>query len=151
MMLRVKQVNGEDTAILEQIAALEELCIPNPWSYEMFLLEAQRRGGVVLAALDNSDTVAGFLTAQQIADTADINNVAVHPEQRRRSVGSVLLAAFLEQLPHGTQIFLEVRASNIPAIGLYKKHGFVPVGMRKRYYTNPVEDAILMQYGGKSC
>ncbi len=146
MTLRVKQVTCEDTAILAQIAALEEICIPNPWSYDMFLLEAQRRGGVVLAALDESDCVAGFMTAQIVQDSADINNVAVHPDKRRLSIGSRLLEAFLELTEDGTQIFLEVRASNSPAIGLYRKHGFVPAGLRKQYYTNPAEDAILMKY-----
>ncbi|MBQ8010123.1 MAG: ribosomal protein S18-alanine N-acetyltransferase [Oscillospiraceae bacterium] len=151
MMQRVKQVTAEDTALLEQITELERLCIPNPWSFEMFQLEAGRTGGIVLAALDENGDVSGFLTAQRVADTADINNVAVHPDKRRHSIGSALLAAFLELTQDCTQIFLEVRASNEAAIGLYKKHGFLAVGMRKRYYTNPVEDGILMQYGGTTC
>lgn len=151
MMRKVKRVGGEDTAILEQITELERICIPNPWSFEMFELEASRRGGIVLAALDEDGTVAGFLTAQQIADSADINNVAVHPDKRRQSVGSLLLQEFLAMMEDSVQIFLEVRASNIPAIGLYESHGFCRVGMRKRYYTNPSEDAIIMQYGGTTC
>ncbi len=151
MMRRVKQVGGEDTAILEQITELERICIPNPWSFEMFQLEASRRGGIVLAAIEEDGTVAGFLTAQQIADSADINNVAVHPDKRRQSVGSLLLKEFLAMMEDSVQIFLEVRASNIPAIGLYEAHGFRRVGMRKRYYTNPTEDAIIMQYGGTTC
>ncbi len=146
MTLRVKQITAEDTAVLTQIAALEELCIPNPWSYDMFQLEAGRKGGIVLAALDESDCVSGFMTAQIVQDSADINNVAVHPDKRRLSIGSRLLEAFLESTEEGTQIFLEVRASNAPAIGLYRKHGFVPVGLRKQYYSNPAEDAILMKY-----
>ncbi len=151
MMQKVKRITAEDTALLEQITELERLCIPNPWSFEMFELEAGRTGGIVLAALDENGDVMGFLTAQRVVDAADINNVAVHPDKRRQSVGSALLATFLEQNADCAQIFLEVRASNVPAIGLYQKHGFVSVGMRKRYYTNPVEDAILMQYGGNQC
>ncbi len=150
-MQRVKRVSGEDTAILEQITALEAQCIPNPWSYEMFLLEAQRRGGIVLAALDEDNTVAGFLTAQCIADSADIGNVAVDPAKRRQAIGSLLLSEFLQSLEDGTQVFLEVRVSNTAAIALYKKFGFEQVGIRKRYYANPTEDAILMQLGGTSC
>ncbi len=151
MMRKVKRVGGEDTAILEQITELEHICIPNPWSFEMFQLEASRRGGIVLAALDEDGTVAGFLTAQQIADSADINNVAVHPDKRRQSVGSLLLKEFLAMMEDSVQIFLEVRATNAPAIGLYETNGFCRVGMRKRYYTNPLEDAIIMQYGGTTC
>ncbi len=151
MMQKVKKVTAEDTALLTQITELEQMCIPNPWSYEMFELEAGRTGGIVLAALDENGDVMGFLTAQRVVDAADINNVAVHPDKRRQAVGSALLAAFLEQNADCVQIFLEVRASNEAAIGLYKKHGFLAVGMRKRYYTNPVEDGILMQYGGKTC
>lgn len=151
MMQRVKRVGGEDTALLEQITQLESLCIPNPWSYEMFELEASRRGGVVLAAVDENGKVSGFLTAQQILDTADINNVAVHPDCRRQGIGRMLLKEFLSQAQDVEQIFLEVRASNAPAIGLYEKHGFCRIGLRKGYYTNPAEDAVIMQYGGTTC
>ncbi len=151
MMQRVKRIGGEDTALLEQITELERLCIPNPWSYEMFELEASRRGGIVLAAIDENGKVSGFLTAQQILDTADINNVAVHPERRRQGIGSLLLQEFLLQAQDAEQIFLEVRASNAPAIGLYEMHGFRRIGTRKGYYTNPAEDAVIMQYGGTTC
>ena len=151
MTQRVKRVSGEDTAILEQITQLERLCIPNPWSFEMFELETSRRGGVVLAALDENDDVSGFLTAQQILDTADINNVAVHPDRRRQGIGSILLREFLTQAQDAEQIFLEVRVSNAPAIGLYEAHGFRRIGIRKGYYTNPAEDAVIMQYGGTIC
>ncbi len=151
MTQRVKRVSGEDTAILEQITQLERLCIPNPWSFEMFELEASRRGGVVLAALDENGEILGFLTAQQILDTADINNVAVHPDRRRQGIGSILLREFLTQAQDAEQIFLEVRVSNAPAIGLYEAHGFRRIGIRKGYYTNPAENAVIMQYGGTIC
>ncbi len=150
-MLRVKRISHEDTTILEQITTMEAKCFPDPWSFEMFQLEAQRKGGVVLAALDENDTVAGYLTAQVILDTADINIVAVDPDRRRQSIGSLLLGEFLEGLATDTQVFLEVRISNEPAIALYQKFGFQKIGIRKQYYSHPTEDAILMQFGGISC
>ncbi len=150
-MLRVKRISHEDISILEQITAMEAKCFSDPWSFEMFRLEAQRKGGIVLAALDENNAVAGYLTAQVILDTADINIVAVDPDRRRRSTGSMLLGEFLEGLTPDTQVFLEVRMSNEPAIGLYRKFGFRQIGIRKQYYAHPTEDAILMQFGGTSC
>lgn len=151
MMPRVKRLTGEDTALLQAAAQLEALCIPEAWSLASFQSEAAREGGYVLAALDADGQLLGFLTASAVADTADITNVAVHPDARRQGLAGSLLEALFAMLGKECSIFLEVRASNKPAIGLYEKHGFVPVGVRKRFYHNPTEDAILMQYGGNLC
>ncbi len=145
MMPRVKRLTMKDTSLLEAAAELEALCIPEPWSLSSFQSEVQRQGGVVLAAVDGDERLLGFLTGSVVADTADITNVAVHPAARRQGIGGALIRAFLEQLSQPAEIFLEVRTSNAPAIGLYEKYGFVPVGIRKRFYRHPVEDAVLMQ------
>lgn len=145
MTLRVKRLCAEDTALLQQAAALERQCFVDPWSYEMFLLEASRRGGMVLAAVDEAGKLLGFLTASYVMDTADLTNVAVYPEHRQQGIGRMLLEQMLAELGSDVEVLLEVRVSNQPAIKLYEGLGFVPVGTRKNYYDHPVEDAILMK------
>ncbi|MDE6707412.1 MAG: ribosomal protein S18-alanine N-acetyltransferase, partial [Oscillospiraceae bacterium] len=81
-----------------------------------------------------------------VLDTADLTNIAVAPEFRNQGIASKLLKFLLQELKN-YHIFLEVRISNIPAIKLYQKFHFKQVGIRKRFYQNPIEDAILMQYG----
>ncbi len=151
MMPKVKRLTGKESSLLQQMAALERRCFPDPWSQEMFTLEAARKGGLVLAAVDEQERLLGFLTASYVMDTADLTNIAVHPERRQKGIGAMLMQRMLEELDAGTQIFLEVRVSNAPAIALYERFGFRQVGTRKRYYDHPVEDALLMQYGGTIC
>jgi ribosomal-protein-alanine N-acetyltransferase len=85
----------------------------------------------------------GYLFVTQVMDTADIGNIAVSPEFRRQGIASLLLDTALNGMD--ADVFLEVRHSNTPAIALYEKYGFQPIGIRKNYYDNPREDAILMQ------
>ncbi|MBQ7012832.1 MAG: ribosomal protein S18-alanine N-acetyltransferase [Oscillospiraceae bacterium] len=144
-MPKVKRLTERDIPLLEQAASLERKCFADPWSYEMFQLEATRRGGMVLAAVNESGKLMGFLTASYVMDTADLTNVAVHPEFRRQGVGGMLIEAMLQELGDGVEVLLEVRVSNHAAIGMYESFGFVPVGTRKNYYDHPVEDAILMK------
>lgn len=148
--INIRRLSSTDTELLRACAELEQICIPESWSYESFLSEAKKENGYVLVALNEQNQVAGFLTASYVFDTADLTNIAVAPECRKQGIASELLATLLEELKN-CQIFLEVRASNIPAITLYQKYHFVPVGIRKRFYQNPVEDAILMQYGENLC
>ena len=74
---------------------------------------------------------------------AETLNIAVDPTSRRRGAAQALLLAFLER--HDGEVFLEVRASNVPAISLYRKLGFVEVGSRPGYYHSPVENALVMR------
>jgi ribosomal-protein-alanine N-acetyltransferase len=92
------------------------------------------------------DRIAGFVGVWFIADEAHIVALGVRPKDRRKGVGELLmLAAFREARRHGTrEMTLEVRASNSPAQTLYRKYGFREVGLRKRYYINNGEDAIIM-------
>lgn len=149
MMPRVKRLTEKDIPLLQQAASLERRCFSDPWSYEMFLLEASRKGGMVLAAADDSGKLLGFLTASYVLDTADLTNIAVHPDYRQKGIGRLLMEQMFHELDEGTQVFLEVRVSNQAAIALYERFGFIPVGTRRNYYDHPVEDAILMKYEQK--
>jgi len=98
-----------------------------------------------VAELDSS--ISGFIVARQVADEAEILNIAVKPQARCAGHGSALLLAVLQALKHQpvARIFLEVRESNALAIAFYRKHGFVPIARRKSYYSDPQEDALLME------
>ncbi len=145
MMPSIKRLTAADNSLLKAVAALEAQCIPHPWSLSAFRSEAAREGGVILAALDENGELLGFLTASIVLDTADITNVVVRPERRGEGIGGLLMQALAALLPETHEMFLEVRISNASAIRLYEKQGFRQVGVRRRFYDNPVEDALLMQ------
>jgi len=90
--------------------------------------------------------VAGFLIGRSAADEFEILNMAVAREHRRLGIGSKLLESALEvsRKAGSARVYLEVRASNEPAIALYKRHGFTECGRRVKYYRDPVEDAVLL-------
>jgi len=130
---------------LPQIAAIERACFSHPWSEDM-LRDTLRNDAAVMAAAEGpAGDVLGYAGLQTVLDEGYIGNIAVRPDCRRQGVGDALLSALVrfgrERLSFLT---LEVRSSNAPAIALYKKHGFHPVGRRRNYYDNPTEDAILM-------
>jgi ribosomal-protein-alanine N-acetyltransferase len=91
--------------------------------------------------------VLGFLLCRHAVDELEILNLAVAPEARRTGAGSQLLEAALRQARAAgiRRVFLEVRESNRAAVAFYSRHGFCPAGRRPGYYTQPVEDALLLQ------
>ena len=128
-------------AQLPQIARLERLCFPDPWE-EAVLRQWLRNFHVCL----DGDTVTGYIVLQLIPGEGSIDNVAVDPARRRQGLGDALVryAKELARAQGAAALYLEVRAGNEPALRLYKKHGFVPTGVRRRYYSHPTEDAVLM-------
>ena len=147
MMLKVRELTAIDIDLLQSCAALEAISICEPWSFGSFVQEAKRKEGLILAALDEKECLFGFLTATCIPETADLTNVAVFPEHRRKGIAGMLVSE-LKNRVQGSCIFLEVRESNAPAIAFYRKHGFLQVGIRKRFYRLPEEDALLMKWEG---
>lgn len=106
---------------------------------------ADRVGTLGWVAEDDKQ-IAGFLVARQILDEIEILNMAVLPEFRRQRIGSKLFSAALENAcKQGVaKAYLEVRASNSPAIAFYKRHGFMSLGRRAQYYADPREDALVL-------
>ena len=134
---------------LESLERLERICFSRPWSRKMLAEELDNQCAAFLVAEDAATgDVLGYAGLLVAADEGYITNVAVFPEQRRRGIAGQLLQVFLNFAEANRLAFLtlEVRASNAPAIALYRKHGFQTVGQRRNYYQKPDEDALLMTW-----
>ena len=116
------------------------------WPPESYTKLAVSPGGVFLVCEANAQII-GFVAARQVADEAEILNIGVHRDFRRKGVATALLLAALDQFRSTavTGVFLELRESNQPARALYERHGFVFSSRRKAYYRDPTEDALCMQ------
>jgi [ribosomal protein S18]-alanine N-acetyltransferase len=146
--VRVERMTATD---LEMVFDIERVSFATPWPRDIFLGELQ--GNDVahlfvarLIAGDRQGGVAGYTCTWVVADEMHITNFAVHPEFRRQHVGHQLLAGVLTHAVEVgcRQAILEVRASNRGAQRLYGQFGFAPVAVRKGYYADNQEDAIVM-------
>ena len=124
------------------ILAVERAVFSDPWTTEQF---ADLTADLTLVGLEDGQ-LRGYVVARQVADEAEILNLAVEPERRRAGVGSALMGAALARLAENgvRTVHLEVRASNAEAFGFYARWGFSEVGRRRAYYRRPVEDARLL-------
>jgi ribosomal-protein-alanine N-acetyltransferase len=129
-----------------QVAALEAICFRDPWSEASVRSELTNPLSLWLVAIEN-DMVAGYVGSQTVLDESDMMNVAVHPDHRRRGIAESLVTALCDSLKQkgSSSLTLEVRSSNLSAIALYEKLGFTQVGLRKNYYRNPKEDALILR------
>ena len=132
---------------LEAIAELERQCFSLPLTTEQLRRELPDDSHVFLVA-EEDGRLLGYVGMQHVLDEGYISNVAVAPEYRRNGVAGALLTRLLSMASALDLSFvtLEVRAGNAPAIALYDRFGFVPVGRRKNYYSAPKEDAVLMTH-----
>jgi ribosomal-protein-alanine N-acetyltransferase len=131
-------------ADLPQVIALERRAFPTPWSLAMFVLELSKPSGICLAARRDG-RLTGYLVCSRYDTVWHIMNVAVDPDARRTGVATGLLGALLERVDDpGARYTLEVRESNLAAIALYERFGFRTAGMRRRYYQDNGEDALIM-------
>jgi ribosomal-protein-alanine N-acetyltransferase len=129
---------------LDQVLVIEQACFPRAWTREHFLAEiGSERGTPVVVEHDGQ--VAGYLCLAVLLDEAEILDVAVAPGRQRAGTGAALLTwACAEALRQGAATLrLEVRATSLPAIGLYERFGFVMIGRRKGYYEQGI-DALLL-------
>ena len=131
-------------ADLPQVIAIERRAFPTPWSLAMFVLERSKPGGICLAATRHGELV-GYLVCSRYDTVWHLMNVSVEPEERRMGVATALLLELLEQIDDpDARLTLEVRRSNAPAIALYERFGFRSAGVRRRYYQDNGEDAVIM-------
>ena len=131
---------------VSQVAALEAICFHDPWSEKSVASELKNPLSFWLVAMEE-DRVVGYVGSQTVVGETDMMNVAVHPDFRRKGVAEALIMALVENLKamESHCLTLEVRASNAPATALYEKLGFQQVGLRKNYYRNPKEDALILR------
>jgi ribosomal-protein-alanine N-acetyltransferase len=132
-------------ADLDQVMAIERASFPFPWSTRFFLEELRVECARSLV-VEIGTRVVGYVLFWLLPDEIDVHNVAVHSEFRRRGIGRVLLQQVVEQGRERqlSQVTLEVRESNIPAQMLYRSMGFTHTGVRKGYYADNGEDALIM-------
>lgn len=128
-----------------EVSCIEKKVFSLPWSEKSFYDAAGKEENVYVVA-EEDGKIAGYAGAWGVFGEADITNVCVSPEFRRRGIGNELLQFLIRQ---GREkeidaFFLEVRESNEAAIALYEKNGFKKIGLRKNFYEKPVENGIVM-------
>jgi ribosomal-protein-alanine N-acetyltransferase len=130
---------------LSAIEAIEQKAYPTPWSRSMFASELAKPTSICLGAFEGQD-LAGYVINSRYVDAWHVMNVAVDPEHQRRGVATALLERLFELTRDDERrgYTLEVRVSNEDAIGLYEKLGFESRGIRRGYYTDNREDALIM-------
>lgn len=131
---------------LDQVLEIENRAYPNPWSRAVFLGElAQGITRSYVVAMSNK-RIVGYCGVLYVVDEAHITNIAVDPDLHRSRVGTKLLAHVVRLAweRNVKAITLEVRVSNYPAQRLYQKFGFQPAGVRRGYYQESGEDAMIM-------
>ena len=131
---------------LDAIMEVEKQCFTVPWSREAFYNELHQNRFAHYLILEEDDNVIGYCGAWLVVDEAHITNIAVLPAYQGRGLGKVLLSSMIEEckLRAIERMTLEVRESNLVAQSLYKKLGFVEGAIRKNYYSDNQEDAIVM-------
>lgn len=145
-MMDIVRVTADAPAeVFEELSALDRSCFgAEGWTARAFSELAARDGGAVLAAYAG-DELAGLFAGFTAADTGEVLTLATAPEHRRNGVARLLLGEFLSSVPDETEnVALEVRQSNTAAVGLYMSLGFEKAGVRRRFYSDPDEDADIM-------
>lgn len=139
--LRVRDLTYAD---LPKVMSIERRAFPTPWSLAMFVLELSKASGICLGAIGEGRLV-GYLICARYDTAWHVMNVAVDPKHRQRGVASALLAELYDRVGDPNARFtLEVRRSNDVAIHLYEREGFRAAGIRRRYYQDNGEDALVM-------
>ena len=140
-----KIVNMDETH-LEEVAKIEQVSFPTPWSKEAYYNELRENSLAHYYVCLAGEKVIGYAGMWIIIDEAHITNIAVHPDFRGKKIAQALLLYLMQEAMRlgAERITLEVRPSNRVAQHVYGKLGFCPVGVRKGYYTDTKEDAIIM-------
>jgi ribosomal-protein-alanine N-acetyltransferase len=132
---------------LDGVRAVEEESFTNPWTKEMYAWELQNRAVCHIFVVRTPEyRVAGFCAFWLVVDEIHINNLAIRPALRGQGIGTHLIRRVFEEARRlgARRATLEVRTSNEAARRLYERLGFYVAGTRSNYYTNPVEDALIL-------
>lgn len=131
---------------LSDIYELEQLSFTIPWSLDSFKNELNNTDAVYFCAVENEKAI-GYAGMWCVWDEGQITNIAVHPKHRKCGAGGKLINALIDDAISKKieRLFLEVRVSNASAISLYFKFGFEECGIRKKYYADNLEDALVLR------
>lgn len=148
------QIRTMTDADVDAVLKIEQVCFPLPWKREHFLHEIAAPHSFPLVALHNR-TLAGYCCLMSLFEEAQILDIAVAPDLRGRGIARALMtAAITIAVQQGAELLaLEVRSTNLSAIALYERFGFVRTGIRAKYYEG-IDDAVLMEknlQGESSC
>jgi ribosomal-protein-alanine N-acetyltransferase len=143
MTFELRRIDQRDLAAVEEI---ERASYPTPWSQAMFAAELRKPSSLALGAFAEDDELVGYAFVSRYVDAWHVMNVAVSPEHRRHGVATALLERLFEVTAADPRrgYTLEVRVSNADAIRLYERLGFESRGIRRAYYTDNREDALIM-------
>lgn len=139
-MLKIVPMSEENVAVA---AALAAECLREAWSEDTCRRQLSNPHDHTLLAFEGEKAV-GFLSCWCVAGEAEINNICVLPEYRRRGVARAMFERIFAQVGDAERWVLEVRESNLAAIGLYESLGFTRAGLRKGFYSAPTENALIM-------
>lgn len=142
----MKKIAAMTCAHLDEVLAIENVSFPTPWTRAAFTHEIVNNDfACYIVALDDGKVI-GYCGMWVIIDEAHITTLAVHQDYRTRGIATEMLREMCQEAEYRgcERMTLEVRPSNIPAIRLYEKMGFVSYGLRPGYYTDTNEDAVIM-------
>jgi ribosomal-protein-alanine acetyltransferase len=134
---------GDAAAVTEILKASPEAAQWTEWGFRELL----GWRGVLALVSEHESRVSGFIIGRQVAEEAEILNLAVVLSKRRKGEGVALLKAAMDEFHsrHVSRVFLEVRESNEGGIAFYERHGFLKTGRRASYYRSPDEAAVVME------
>lgn len=140
--MEIRRAHPDDATA---IAEMEVNIFGDPWGKKDIFSYICSDTGMCFTALDGGEVI-GYIIGRKIPPEGEIYRIAVRPDRRQRGIGYRLLSYALKtELGSGVEtVFLEVRESNIPARALYKAYGFNEISIRKNYYQNPTENAVIM-------
>lgn len=140
------QVMSMMTEDIDEVQKLEKMCFSIPWSREALRMEVEQNKCARYFSVKVASRVIGYGGMWTVLDEAHITNIAVHPDYRRQGVGRLIVETLMQEAVRlgMERMTLEVRVSNNAAISLYKALGFEEGGIRKGYYANNREDALIM-------
>ena len=144
--IEVRLCSAED---IPQIADTEKKYIPGGWSEKGFSEWLEINENAVIFGAFDGDKLIGFVNGSFAFEEGELLNIAVEEDYRRQGIAQMLFDTLFQHFTDmGVEkIFLEVREKNTPAVGFYKKNGFAEVGLRKNYYREPTDHAVIMKFG----
>ncbi len=143
-MILTEKNDIEKSAIISGVKNIENSCFSIPWSERS--IEGQIfTDGAIFACICENGEIAGYVCGQTVADECELYRIAVLESHRKKGYANMLMEYFISECKSKAikSIFLEVRSSNTPARSLYEKSGFQMLGVRKKYYSDPTEDAVI--------